>query len=381
MKKIILLLLYVIISPLCIGNQYEIGLLTCSPGEELYSIFGHSAIAVLDKESGETTVYNYGCFNFGTENFYFKFASGNLEYYLGHESLQSFSYTYMYEQRGVLYNRLYLSDIQTEALTKTLADASLPENRYYKYRFITRNCATEILNILIPFIDNPLNREFLDTPSSFTARELINENLNNHYLTRLGLALILGSKVDKTLTLEETCFIPSHLKQILSTVEVDGRSFLDEDVALITQPNTDRQKNSFLSHYVIAITLILIGIMTIINKNAATDYFYTSFLALVGFVIMSLMFFSEHPEVQANYNILWCNPLLPLMIPLLKRSEGLWRHLVIVVYSACFFTIALLWCCGIQHYETEFILCLMINIWLMIKHSTRKKTKSDITKS
>lgn len=373
MKKTFLFLLSIIISSLCNGNKYEVGLFTCSPGEELYSIFGHSAIVIQDKELEETKAFNYGCFNFGIDNFYLRFASGSLEYFLGTASLQSFLHTYTYEQRGVLYNRFLLDDNQADSLVKILNDASLPENRYYKYRFITRNCATEVLNIITPFIDTPLNQEYLNATSSYTARELINESLKNHPLTKLGLALILGSKVDRKLSQRETAFIPTHLKQTLDGININGHRLLEKDSVVIEQHKTDLSKKPLFHSYGIVIALIFIGLMTTSRKIILVDYLFTSLLALIGVVIIWLMLFSEHPEVQANYNILWCNPLLPFMIPLLKRSRGLWRHFIIGFYSACALTITLLWCMGTQHYEIEFILCLIINIWLLIKHASMMK--------
>ncbi|HCY46412.1 MAG TPA: hypothetical protein DHU89_06985, partial [Flavobacteriales bacterium] len=59
-------------------GETEIYILTCSPGADLYSVFGHAAIVV--KTPTSDFVYNYGTFNFDTENFYLKFAKGQLPY-------------------------------------------------------------------------------------------------------------------------------------------------------------------------------------------------------------------------------------------------------------------------------------------------------------
>ena len=53
-----------------ISDQAKISLLTGSPGAELYSTFGHSAIRIQDEVNGIDELYNYGTFDFRTPNFY-----------------------------------------------------------------------------------------------------------------------------------------------------------------------------------------------------------------------------------------------------------------------------------------------------------------------
>ena len=65
-----------------LSPQAEISLITVSPGEELYSMYGHSAIRVNDPGQGLDYVFNYGTFDFNTPNFYVKFVRGKLPYQL-----------------------------------------------------------------------------------------------------------------------------------------------------------------------------------------------------------------------------------------------------------------------------------------------------------
>ena len=51
-------------------DSAKVSLLTCSQGDELYSIFGHSAIRVKDSSIGVDWVFNYGTFDFSDPNFY-----------------------------------------------------------------------------------------------------------------------------------------------------------------------------------------------------------------------------------------------------------------------------------------------------------------------
>ena len=79
------------------SSRLRISLLTCTPGDELYSIFGHSAIRVTDSSNFGNDyfdiVYNYGTFNFDDEGFYIKFMRGKLLYYISIERFEDFNHT------------------------------------------------------------------------------------------------------------------------------------------------------------------------------------------------------------------------------------------------------------------------------------------------
>mgnify|MGYP000156967033 CR=1 FL=1 len=63
------------------NDSIRLSLLTCAPGEEIYSYFGHTAIRYEDPGKGIDVVFNYGLFNFGAPNFIFRFALGQTIYW------------------------------------------------------------------------------------------------------------------------------------------------------------------------------------------------------------------------------------------------------------------------------------------------------------
>ena len=48
-------------------DHIEISILTCAPGQDIYSIYGHNAIRIVDSMAGTDLVYNYGTFDFKTK--------------------------------------------------------------------------------------------------------------------------------------------------------------------------------------------------------------------------------------------------------------------------------------------------------------------------
>ena len=82
------------------GPNTEISLLTVEAGEDLYSIFGHTGIRLMDPESRIDIVYNYGTFDFDTPNFYTKFVKGKLMYQLSRDRYADFERAYKRMERS-----------------------------------------------------------------------------------------------------------------------------------------------------------------------------------------------------------------------------------------------------------------------------------------
>src|SRR5206468_3415667 len=95
----------------------RISLLTCSPGEELYSTFGHTAVRVTDSVRGSDIVYNYGTFDDRDPNFYTKFTKGIMLYALSGYSYQEFLQEYSSEKRGVIEQVLALTCAEKQRLS------------------------------------------------------------------------------------------------------------------------------------------------------------------------------------------------------------------------------------------------------------------------
>ena len=90
MKKYFFTLFLFFISALSMGHNNQlapdsirISLITCAPGEDIYTLFGHTAIRVTIPQENYDMVYNYGIFDFNSDNFIWRFAIGQTDYLLG----------------------------------------------------------------------------------------------------------------------------------------------------------------------------------------------------------------------------------------------------------------------------------------------------------
>ena len=126
----------------------QISLLTCSPGEELYAAWGHTAIRVTDQRAGTDMVYNYGTFDDTDPDFYVKFTKGIMYYALSAYPYPDFLQEYQYQGRGVIEQVLKLScDAKLKVHTALQAN-NTGANRFYYYYFHTDNCTTRAKDII-----------------------------------------------------------------------------------------------------------------------------------------------------------------------------------------------------------------------------------------
>ncbi len=99
-----------------LSTNATVSVITCGPGNELYSAFGHSAFRVSDPILGLDKIYNYGTFDFNAPNFYLNFAKGKLIYLLSTSDFSRFLRSYQYENRWVKTQVLNLSNEEVQQM-------------------------------------------------------------------------------------------------------------------------------------------------------------------------------------------------------------------------------------------------------------------------
>ena len=92
-----------------ISESMTISILTASPGPDLYSTFGHSAVRVKDPLQKLDIVFNYGTFNSFVDNFYLKFVRGKLDYELSVDVFENFIRSYQADNRSLVEQELNLN--------------------------------------------------------------------------------------------------------------------------------------------------------------------------------------------------------------------------------------------------------------------------------
>ncbi len=310
-----------------IYSNLEVSLLTCSPGDELYSAFGHTALRVNDM------VFNYGMFNFNTEGFYIKFVSGQTDYELGVEMMQGFERQYERRNRSVIEQKLNLTNEEKAALFNALIENTRPENKTYRYNFVFDNCATRPRVKIEECLKGAIKYDVKEENESY--RKLIEKYVGEDSWIKFGIDILIGAEADKTASFFDRLFLPDELMNAFATARRDnGERLVTETEEIVSQDKDedDDEDNGVtpLAVAVIAMTIISIASLLFPRKLKALDFILFLATGLLGVVITYLCFFSLHPLVGENYNLLWLNPL-HLIIPLtifIKKA----RKILMCVY-------------------------------------------------
>jgi hypothetical protein len=199
-----------------VSNDTLAYLLTCGPGTETYSIYGHSAIRVVIPEKHTDIVYNWGVFDFSTPNFAWKFAKGRLDYMLIAVPLKSFLQDYFFEQRYVYSQKINIDAKETHKLIELINENLKPENIKYRYDFFYDDCSTRIRDLIEKSIGEKLKYPPPETGKIPTFREMVAKYQNPYPWLKFGVDLIMGSTTDKRAVFRDRMFLPIDMKDELS---------------------------------------------------------------------------------------------------------------------------------------------------------------------
>ena len=187
-----------------------IWLLTCAPGGELYSRYGHTAIRVQDTERDLDVCFNYGTFSFDTEHFYWKFVKGETYYMLSASPTEWFKYEYRMEQRAVFAQELNLTQEEARRLEEALVLNCQPEHAEYLYNFVFDNCSTRPFKMLQKGLDDPLESSY-EGWTGHTYRQMIRHYTHPHSVINGLINLIFGKRSDIRMQQTDAIFLPEQL--------------------------------------------------------------------------------------------------------------------------------------------------------------------------
>lgn len=350
-------LLFTLISLLLVGlqvngavvnltNKSEIYLLTCSSGEELYSVFGHTAIRVKDDSLGYDYVFNYGTFDFDTPNFYGKFMNGDLKYMLSYTDYERFIYSYKNDGRGVSSGKLELTLRERQELWCLLVENIQPQNRFYRYDFFFDNCATRIRDIV--FKVKGLDKEAYTKSSGATYRDYLHALAGKTSWKSHGVDLVLGIKADRVASYYDRAYMPLYLDSLFHQA-----GLITSEKEVIPQNKTSDE--NFLDVFtpncfsLLLFTLsLLIFIIEIYCKHYIKFYDIIVFTValLVGGLLLYLGLFTKHTITEWNLNCLWASivylPTIYFIVLMGKKKYALHGLHVIAIINNAFLIVLIL---------------------------------------
>lgn len=365
-------------------DSLQISLLTCAPHDQIYSLYGHTAIRLKDPSQGYDMVVNYGLFDSSAPHFVLRFVFGLTDYCMGISSFELFKQEYAYYGSEVTQQRLNLTQDEKASIMEAIRVNALPENLVYRYNYFYDNCTTRARDILVTHLSGKVRyKSPIDENATF--RQMVHSCNTDHRWARFGNDILLGVQADLPTTRQEQQFLPRNLKHDFSDAEIimsDGSSRrLVAEETIVIPAGLQITENGFpltptaCALILLALTIVLTIIEMLWGKNLwLYDMFLMVSTGLAG-ILLFLMLFSVHPTVRFNLQLLLFNPLpLFFVYPVVKsmrrrqshRWWRIWTILIILFLAGRFF----------QHYaEGMMILALTLLVRYVSREYLQKMKK------
>ena len=326
-------------------DSIEVSLLTCSPHEEIYSLYGHTALRWHDlhqsgPSAGNDIAFNWGIFNFNKPYFVLRFVFGLTDYELGIMPFQYFCTYYEKWGSSVTEQVLNLSNEEKMKLEAALQENLQPENRIYRYNYFYDNCSTRPRNIIEECINGKVEYAQREdyTPSY---REMVGVCTRNHPWGTFGNDILLGIKADFKTDMRQQEFLPDNLLYDFDRAQIyaDGTYRpLVKERRMVVLPGVQIIEKDFpltpteCAVILLIVALLLRGLEWKLKKVFVWwDVLLMLAQGLAGCVLFA-MIFSQHPTTSLNLQILLLNPLPLFFIPsIIRGKKTKWQNLLLVL--------------------------------------------------
>lgn len=312
MRKILLSILLAVsclnwASNIVLSDQSTIQLLTCTPGTETWSKYGHTAVRVLDPTKHLDIVFNYGIFDLMADDFYLKFLRGETYYQLGLDKYPAFDAFYKRIGRHTYWQELNLTLEQKQRIFDALMVNYQPENRKYLYNFVFDNCATRPYHL----ITNALQDTIVSTYKGYegkTFREAISHYTGHNSWVDYGINMVFGSKADQSMTNEERLFLPEELMNYIAAATLsDGTPLVKcQQIEPFAPTHVPWYGNCWVGILIFVLLMLWLSIDD--RKRGKLTWGIDALLAVVYVLLITIVIFltcfSCHPLVGFNWRLI-----------------------------------------------------------------------------
>ena len=360
-------------------DSIEFSLLTCQPHDEVYSLYGHTAIRYHElKPGGLDLAFNYGVFDFKKPHFVARFVFGLTDYELGAYPYKYFVKEYRRFGSMVTEQVLNLTDEEKMALHDALAINLRPENKIYRYNYFYNNCTTKARDIIESCINGKVEYAGREnyTPSY---RDMVHSMTRNNPWSRFGNDLLLGIKADWKTDLRQQEFLPGNLLYDFDHAQIYSNGSyrpLIKERRIAVPAGVQIIESGFpLTPLACAAILLAVGIVIFFfewRKKRAFVLWDVLLMITTGTIgiVLTLMLFSQHPTVSLNLQIILCNPLPWLFLwPVIRGRET--RYWKITAILAVLFLIGSFFQCYAEGIHV-LALCLLMQCYANMKIKAQK---------
>lgn len=321
------------------ADSVRVSLITCSPGDEVYSLYGHTAIRCRNLAGGDDIAFNYGVFSFRQPHFVWRFVLGKCDYMVVPVQWDDFLEEYRERGSSVTEQTLNLSQEEARKVFACLVYNCRPENRQYRYNFLFNNCTTKVRDVIEYCVDGRV--VYPDTLPHYTYRQMLHQYAARHLWAMEGDDMLLGSGVDTILTARAAMFAPEYLMRyaggaVIRQENNDSRPLVASTEVILPGRKASRVAPLPLEPLPAVSCLLLLCLAILVLERLSNRMFYVwdvvllLFQGLVGLLLVFMSLFSQHPGVGSNWLTIPFTPLAFVGIPIVikaafRRRYTLWH--------------------------------------------------------
>ena len=321
-------------------DSIEVSLLTCQPHDEVYSLYGHTALRWHNLRTGLDIAFNWGVFNFKAPHFVARFVFGLTDYELGAYPYNVFQEEYKHFGSMVTEQVLNLNGEEIMRLEGLLQQNLQSENRIYRYNYFYNNCTTKARDIIEQCVNGEVKyAEREDFTPSY--RDMVHEMTRNKRWAQWGNDLLLGIKADQPTTLRQQEFLPHNLMYDFDRAQIYENGIyrpLVKERRIAVPAGVQIIKKEFpVTPIQYFCMMLVIGIIFFImewRKKGIYIYWDALLMVISGVIgiVLFLMLFSQHPTVSLNLQIILFNPIHWLFLwPVIRGKKTIYWIILAVL--------------------------------------------------
>jgi len=151
---------------------------------------------------------------------------------------------------------------------------------------------------------------------SVTYRNLIHEYLvkTNQPWSQLGIDILLGARLDKKITSEQSMFLPDYLMNGFDRATVGSRALVSGKQTVVTANEVAEEKSWFTPTVFFSIVLVCVLALSLLGTRWAQqvmglfDRVLFFLLGLLGLLLITLWMIRVDTVCRDNFNLLWSIP-------------------------------------------------------------------------
>jgi hypothetical protein len=309
-------------------DQVDVYLLTAGRGDQIYALFGHTILRIVDRKSHTDMSFNWGAFDFRDPDFAVKFYLGDLNYFVDIQDFRSLIEDYgRYDHRRLVQEKFNLTAAQKDKLLRKVIWSMQPENLHYQYKQTRDNCSTKPRDALDEALGGAIRDIYAHRLGREPFRPYIRDGARQFWWADIGMDMLINAKYDEPISQWDEMFLPAKLREHLLSMPayddagkpVPGVNLLSGTDVIVDLPEPFAQRDAY---FALGLIMVVPSVLLWFGKAPFPAMSSNLWVRLVGLAVALFGLWSGLFGLSMTTNWLisryaetWANANLWLMWP------------------------------------------------------------------